>query len=243
MRIRKNSLRAHPESSSGLKAPLQAHFCQLNQSPWDLSTNLSPSSPSSPSLQFEGDKSLLNNTGFGDLIGALESFASLRKSLEGEENGCVYDEEEEEKDGDDTKKYCLKTDENGNWICGLEVKQGETFCEFHLRSYIVPDVVPPVVKKCTKNRAKKPKPDSNPYESVYYSEYEPTWGKRKIARELSKIGEAVVMPQSEESEKCEESEEGEQGDNEGNIEVENSSENEKKRVRKHMKARSLKSLM
>lgn len=47
MRIRKNSLRAHPESSSGLKTPLQAHFCQLNQSPWDLS----PSSPSSPSLQ------------------------------------------------------------------------------------------------------------------------------------------------------------------------------------------------
>ncbi|KAK1373797.1 hypothetical protein POM88_029990 [Heracleum sosnowskyi] len=242
MRIRKNSLRAHSESSSGLKTPLQAHFCQLNQSPWDLSTNLSPSSPSSPSLQVEGDKSLFQNKGFGDLIGALESLASLRKSLEGEENGCVYDVEEEEKDRDDTTKYCLKTDENGNWICGLEVKEGETFCEFHLRSYIVPDVVvPPVVKKSTKNRAKKPKPDSNPYESVYYSEFEPTWGKRKIARELSKIGEVVVMP-VEESEKWEDSEEGEQGDKE-EIEVENSSENEKKRVRKHMKARSLKSLM
>lgn len=183
---------------------------------------------------------MLENKGFGDLIGALESFASLRKSLEGEENGCVYDDGEEEKDCD-TTKYCLKTDENGNWICGLEVKEGETFCEFHLRSYVVPDVVPLVVKKSTKNRAKKPKPDSNPYESVYYSGFEPTWGKRKIARELSKIGEVVVMP-LEEPEKSEDSEEGEQDDNEG-IEAENSSENEKKRVRKHMKARSLKSLM
>ncbi|KAL1818790.1 hypothetical protein ACET3Z_013659 [Daucus carota] len=237
MRIRKNSLRVPSESSSGLTAPLQPHFCQLNQSPWDLS----PSSPSSPSLQVEGDIGLLQNKGFGDLIGGLESFASLRKSLECEDNGNVYDYEKEKNDGD-SKKYCLKTDENGNWICGLEVKEGETFCEFHLRSYIVPNVVPSAAKKSTtKKPAKKSKADLNPYESVYYSGFEPTWGKRKIARELSKMGEAVAMPE-EESENSEDSEEAEQDGNE-EIEAENSSENEKKRGRKLMKARSLKSLM
>lgn len=169
------------------------------------------------------------------------SFASLRKSLECEDNGNVYDYEKEKNDGD-SKKYCLKTDENGNWICGLEVKEGETFCEFHLRSYIVANVVPSVAKKSsTKKPAKKSKADLNPYESVYYSGFEPTWGKRKIARELSKMGEAVAMPE-EESENSEDSEEAEQDGNE-EIEAENSSENEKKRGRKLMKARSLKSLM
>lgn len=169
----------------------------------------------------------------------MSSFASLRKSLEGEENGFVYDDEEEEKDCD-TKKYCLKTDDNGNWICGLEVKEGETFCVFHLRSYIVPNVVRPVVKKSTKNRPKKSKPESNPYEPVYCSGFGPTWGKRRVARELSKLGETVAMP-LEESENSEDSEEGGQDDKE--MEVENCNANEKKRARKHMKARSLKSLM
>lgn len=160
----------------------------------------------------------------------------LNISLAGrDKNGCVHYEEQEKEAVD--IKYCSKTDENGNWICGLEAKEGETFCEFHHQNYIHP-----VTKKSTSNnikQAKKSKSESNPYKSLYYYDgFGPTWGKRKIARELSKKGEDVVamhlLPDSELM--FEDLEE----DDMDEIEVDEDGE---KRVRKRIKARSLKSLM
>lgn len=160
----------------------------------------------------------------------------------GDKHGCV-DYEGQEKEAVNIN-YCSKTDENGNWICGLEAKKGETFCEFHLQSYIHP-----VTKKSSstikKPKKSKSKSESNPYESLYYYDgFGPTWGKMKIARELSKKSEDVVAMQLQlqllpDSEIFEDGEEDEMEE----IEVEDGDENGKKRVRRRIKARSLKSLM
>lgn len=208
MRIRKNSVRVPSESGT--------HLCQLNQSPWDVPSTFSSSASATvpPFFQVLENESFLQNK-------ALESVTWLNISLAGGDKEAV-----------NITNYCSKTDENGNWICGLEAKQGETFCEFHLQSYI-----PSVGKKSSSNikQAKKAKAESNPYKCLYYYDgFGPTWGKRKIARELSKKSEDVLamelLPESEIFEDVEED------DTEGD-------ENGKKRVRKRIKARSLKSLM
>lgn len=164
------------------------------------------------------------------------------------ENGSVLEEDEEEVKLEDVVNYCSKTDENGNWICGLEAKEGETFCEFHLRSYIAlaPHVVQPVTKKSStksgkNNGAKKAKMevDPNPYKSFnYYSGFGPNWGKRRAARELSKRNEVVVTPSSSNGTEDLSVFEDEEEDDDDKSEVTGT-----KRVRKRIKARSLKSLM
>lgn len=155
----------------------------------------------------------------------------------------VEEDDEEEVKLEDVVNYCSKTDENGNWICGLEAREGETFCEFHLRSYI-PHVGHPVPKKSTaksgkNNGAKKAKIEENPYHSFnYYSGFGPNWGKRRAARELSKTIEVVATPSSSNgTEDLSVFEDEEEDDNE------KSGVNGTKRVRKRIKARSLKSLM
>ncbi|KAL8119471.1 uncharacterized protein LOC141720330 isoform X2 [Apium graveolens] len=213
MRIRKNTVRVPSESATQL--------CQLNQSPWDVPTTFSASATVAPPFfQVQENESLLQNK-------ALES----KFWAGGDKNVCV-DYEEQDKESINIS-YCSKTDENGNWICGLEAKQG-----FHLQIYIRP-----VTKKTTSNvkQPKKSKPESNPYKSLYYYDgFGATWGKRKIARELSKKSEDVtamhLLPDSEIFEDIEE-------DDMVGIEVEDGDENGKKGVRKRIKARSLKSLM
>lgn len=162
------------------------------------------------------------------------------------ENRSVVEEDEEEVKLEEDVNYCSKTDENGNWICGLEAKEGETFCEFHLRSYIAltPHVGHPVAKKSTaksgKNTgAKKAKIEENPYHSFnYYSGFGPNWGKRRAARELGKTIEVVATPSSSNgTEDLSVFEDEEEDDDE------KSGVNGTKRVRKRIKARSLKSLM
>ncbi|KAK1364707.1 WRC domain-containing protein [Heracleum sosnowskyi] len=222
MRIRKNSVRVPSESGT--------HLCQLNQSPWDVPTTFSSSASASatvpPFFQVLENESFLQNKALESIGINVGSVTSLNISLAGGDKEAV------------NINYCSKTDENGNWICGLEAKEGETFCEFHLQSYI-----PSVTKKSSSNikQAKKAKPESNPYKSLYYYDgFGPTWGKRKIARELSKRSEDVfameLLPESEIFKDVEE-------DDTEEIEVDDGDENGKKRVRKRIKARSLKSLM
>lgn len=238
MRIRKNLRFRHQvssESSFSGTAPLQAHIiCQLNQSPWDVS-------PSSPLFQLQEHDSFLGNGPCEDVNGPSESVAKMIL-----ENRSVIEEHEEEVKLEEIVNYCSKTDENGNWICGLEAKEGETFCEFHLRSYIAlaPHVVHPVNKKSTtksgkNNGAKKAKTEENPYQSFnYYSGFGPNWGKKRAARELSKGNEVVPTPSSSNGTEDLSVFEYEEEDDDEKSEV-----NGTKRVRKRIKARSLKSLM
>ncbi|WOG95688.1 hypothetical protein DCAR_0415015 [Daucus carota subsp. sativus] len=235
MRIRKNMKITHqalPQSSYSATTPLQAHICQLNQSPWDVP----PPNTSSPLFQLQEHDSFSGNGPCGDMNGPLESVVKLCR-----DNGIV--EEEEEGKLEDVINYCSKTDENGNWICGLEAKQGGTFCEFHLRSYVAlaPHVLHPVSKNSTtksgkNNGAKKARIEENPYQSFsYYSGFGPNWGKKRASRESSKTSEVVAAPLSNDAEDISEFEY--EDDDESLI------DNGTKRVRKRIKARSLKSLM
>ncbi|KAK1373798.1 WRC domain-containing protein [Heracleum sosnowskyi] len=238
MRIRKNLKITHQvssESSYSATTHLQAYICQLNQSPWDVS-------PSSPLFHFQLQEhdSFLGNGMCEDTNGPLK-----RKCVENI-GGVVEEDEEEVKLEEDSVNYCSKTDENGNWICGLEAKEGETFCEFHLRSYIA--LAPQTVGKKIRTKAgknngsKKAKKevDPNPYQSFnYYSGFGPNWGKKRGgARELSKRNEAVATPCSSNGTEDLSIFEDEDEDDDEKCQV-----NGTKRVRKRIKARSLKSLM
>ncbi|KAL4599131.1 hypothetical protein ACB092_11G105300 [Castanea dentata] len=155
MRIRKNA-KLSPLWFSHASAPesLQAHVCQLNQSPWDVLPL---------THQFEGDDSLTGNASLGDSIGAVESVASMMDAVAAkaedmvlavndndvvEKKGKVFDQKARENEfgGHGFEKVvvdkrssscCQKTDGKG-WQCRNEAKEGQSLCEHHLnllRSY------------------------------------------------------------------------------------------------------------
>ncbi|CAK9156744.1 unnamed protein product [Ilex paraguariensis] len=164
---------------------------------------------------------------------------------------------------------CSKTDGKG-WHCKREAKEGNSLCEHHLtqlQNYN--NLAHPSPKKLSENRRrarpKKPSSSSNPNEFYYYSGFGPLWGKKRCPGRTEKadqlnrcssssnggIMSKVVEPiepvievhtathsssfriDNDEFDYVEDDdEEEENGDKPG-----------KKRVRKPIKARSLKSLM
>ncbi|XP_030966284.1 putative lysozyme-like protein [Quercus lobata] len=156
MRIRKNA-KLSPLWFSHASAPesLQAHVCQLNQSPWDVLPL---------THQFEGDDSLTGNASLGDSIGAVESVASMMDAVAAKAEDMVLavnDNDVVEKKGSRaldqrarenefgghgfekavaekrSSSCCQKTDGKG-WQCRNEAKEGQSLCEHHLnllRSY------------------------------------------------------------------------------------------------------------
>ncbi|KAL0008366.1 hypothetical protein SO802_009868 [Lithocarpus litseifolius] len=154
MRIRKNA-KLSPLWFSHASAPesLQAHVCQLNQSPWDVLPL---------THQFEGDESPTGNASLGDSIGAVESVASMMDAVAAkaedmvlavndndvvEKKGRVLDQRARENEfgGHGLEKVvdkrssscCQKTDGKG-WQCRNEAKEGQSLCDHHLnllRSY------------------------------------------------------------------------------------------------------------
>ncbi|CAB4270050.1 unnamed protein product [Prunus armeniaca] len=120
---------------------LQAHVCQLNQSPWDV-ISFGPDSN-----QLEESFYVNNNGSFGDSLGAAESVASMMDI--GKEKAVLMEQEPvaDDKKGSNSKELldddneeegrrssyacCQKNDGKG-WHCKKRAKLGQSFCNHHL---------------------------------------------------------------------------------------------------------------
>ncbi|KAA8520657.1 hypothetical protein F0562_014913 [Nyssa sinensis] len=220
-------------------------------------------------MQVDGNDSFAGNGSLGDSIGAVESVASMKiyvgeeKDMKkeaaenGEEEGKV-----ELRVGNGEKILCCKTDGKG-WQCKKEAKEGHSLCEHHLtqlRNYN--SLAHPASKKsekspekvaaiCRRLRAKKASSATNPHEFYYYSGFGPLWGKKRSTRviepninnETKLEVDVIKTPTSppEEFDYIEDDDEDYYEANEEKIDVKG--DLGKKRARKPIKARSLKSLM
>ncbi|XP_052194058.1 uncharacterized protein LOC127802345 [Diospyros lotus] len=253
-------------SSADLSQPIGLQ-CRLNQSPWDAMI-FPRDSASSPYQVVDGDDSLTANGSLGDSIGAGESVASLKISTDRDENTLKKNpkmhhifsigEEMEKVEAIEEKKdepaLCCKSDGKG-WQCKKAAAAGHSLCEHHLaqlRAYN--SMSHPAGKKSDKEaeirrrpRARKPTAAANPNEFYYYSGFGPRWGKRRGSRGEeggNSSAAAVAAPElkiDNDHPEIDYVEDDESDDNE--INGEGSNESGKKRVRKPIKARSLKSLM
>ncbi|KAF5744385.1 hypothetical protein HS088_TW08G00990 [Tripterygium wilfordii] len=256
MRIRKNAkLSTILQFSAAPEWRLQTHVCQLNQSPWDV-INFSDETYPAPSLnQLGGNDSFALDTSLRDSAGVVESVESMMdcedyEAMEmktNEDNGG----EENKLEGTKNKKKKFCKGLNNKTSC-VSTKRGAAMAERRTRP----------------GRAKKGSScnSSNPYEFYYYSGFGPSWGKRradringgggetKIKSKFSKsrdveadiIQNTTAPPLSlvdriEEVDFVEEEDDYEEDDDDEQQRC--SSNGGKKRVRKLVKARSLKSLM
>ncbi|PSS24275.1 Growth-regulating factor like [Actinidia chinensis var. chinensis] len=266
MRIRKHAKLVGGVMCSAdlLSPPAARHIsCHLNQSPWDA-ISFPPDSASSP-YQVDGDEdSFTANASLSDSIGAVESVASMKISVDGEDknvnnqppNHALSTEEDME------KVICCKTDGKA-WKCKKETSRGHPLCDHHLaqirtynslahplpgrKSVAAPEKAAaptrrPRLKKSGSNSNLNP----NPQEFYYYSGFGPRWGKKrgsnnpvnnnnKVRLQEFEVGAAPSSSSSQiDHDLCDyvEDDYDEEEDEFG-----------KKRGRKPIKARSLKSLM
>ncbi|KAF5731748.1 hypothetical protein HS088_TW18G00433 [Tripterygium wilfordii] len=248
MRIRKNANLSTILEFSAPEWRLQTHVCHMNQSPWDVISFSDETYPAALNQFGGGDDSFAVNTSFGDSAGVVESLESMMdeddKAMEMETEDDNGGRKDEERTKIKKKKFCSKTSVSSSKRGGGAV----------------------VDRGSRPGRAKKGSSlnSSNPYEFYYYSGFGPLWGKRragknggggeaKIKRKSSKSKEMegvviqnTILPpspslidHSEELDFVEEEDDYE----EDNEEEQRSSNGGKKRVRKLVKARSLKSLM
>ncbi|KAL6981987.1 hypothetical protein U1Q18_023605 [Sarracenia purpurea var. burkii] len=273
-------------TSTDLSSPLRRHpslICHLNQSPWDV-LSFPPDSASSP-FQVDGEEedSFTANGSFGDSIGAVESVASMKISVEDgdheknakndafcniAENAEKVEEVEESEDheprriGKGGAVLCCKSDGKG-WQCKKEAAEGHSLCEHHLtqlRTYNSlshlsgkkSDKAPSEKTSGIRRhpRPKKPSPASNPYEFYYYSGFGPRWGKKRGPKaELNSDANGAkydiieASPSQIDRDKFDYIDDDEYDDDDDDNIAGESGEAGKKRVRKPIKARSLKSLM
>ncbi|XP_051141719.1 uncharacterized protein LOC127258773 isoform X2 [Andrographis paniculata] len=139
MRIRKharNSSAGHTPSSLQPGTVLQTYDCQLNQSPWDVMSFSPPSSPPPPSPppppQVSVEDSCGGN-GCSDRHHSLVERANRRDMIE--TNGCYKDELFEKELLKSTNNgeviLCCKND-GKSWHCRREAAQGSSLCGHHL---------------------------------------------------------------------------------------------------------------
>ncbi|KAG6419849.1 hypothetical protein SASPL_116361 [Salvia splendens] len=223
MRIRK-----HAKISPLLYAPsslkLQTHVCQLNQSPWDAMTFSPPSSPPPP-FQVDGSDARAGNGSSDHRVSVSErrsEYLDAAVAAPLESGTAVI--------------YCCKTD-GKSWQCRREAEEGNSKCEHHLslvKSYsstaakksVKPSEAAVVTEAPRRTRPKKAPAaaSSNPCEFYYYTGFGPRWG--KVRGETDSKHEGFVY----EDDDSEEDEDDDRVDG------------KKKRMRKPIKARSLKSL-
>ncbi|GLT79689.1 hypothetical protein SLA2020_511690 [Shorea laevis] len=253
MRIRKNSKLALDGCS---KVPgREVYMCQLNQSPWDVMSFGAPA-PKGPNpllpVQFEGDDSFTGNGSLGDSIGAVES--SVASMMDSDERAAadmgalvimpkfdkVFDDNEEVKFG--RQKEGKKADHSDNTTNGKRSPEKQLGLGRRGR--------PRVTKRGSTSA-------SNPYEFYYYSGFGPSWGKRRGERgggeaaskngtkEAENNSNEVVTTQkkSTSSFSSQIDDNNEEFDFIDDEDEEDCEDNGRKRMRKPVKARSLKSLM
>ncbi|XP_073054976.1 uncharacterized protein [Primulina eburnea] len=268
MRIRKRakiSTLLYATSSLDPGALPQAHICQLNQSPWDV-MNFSPPPPSPPpmpSSQVNGNDSFAGNGSSRDSIAVIkrEWMNELKRAAKLEHPGGATSNETEQEVGtspkDDPVILCCKTD-GKSWQCRREAAKGNSLCEHHL--IMVRGYSNNSAHSATKNSAKssveaRGRPGikkraaqslSNPYVFYYYSGFGPRWGKKR-GEVIKSINEEFNIPEND----LDYDKEASSSCDIQDAEIEDWDEDEaekieairKKRARKPIKARSLKSLM
>ncbi|KAL2487900.1 uncharacterized protein Fot_41192 [Forsythia ovata] len=154
---------------------------------------------------------------------------------------------------DDESVYCCKTDGKG-WKCKREAADGNSLCEHHLslvRNYN--NLASPTAKKPADSRrglrAKKAASTSlasNPYEFYYYSGFGPRWGKKRGENNRSNRSRDEpknVVQENEMAQSTLSQLDNDESEIEDEVEYEENGETGRKRARKPIKARSLKSLM
>ncbi|KAI3681789.1 hypothetical protein L6452_36594 [Arctium lappa] len=246
------------------------HLCQLNQSPWDIITF--PSSDSSSSLHKFDDNEvyynvyLAGNESWDDSIRDSESLGSVKIS-----EGESYDLDEPKHDYGEILGFeggemseieeeivmCGKTDDNG-WQCGRLVKNGDTICDHHvneLRDQAVwTSKKSRAVNASSRPRQNNKRASTSPYEFYYYTGFGPSWGKKRgsTATTSNTYNEMISdddMDIRKEMEKRFEPDVSEIGPTKMELTYDDDNKKGKsgiigkKRGRKPIKARSLKSLM
>ncbi|KAL2470525.1 wrc domain-containing protein [Abeliophyllum distichum] len=233
------------------------------------STPLPPLPP--PSLQVNGNDGFARNGSLGESIAAFESAASMKVAEDHEVTkeikdakldysdciaaGSASDKAEEGAVSSMLKKdnesvYCCKTDGKG-WKCKREAADGNSMCEHHLslvRNYN--NLASPTAKKPADSRrrprAKKAASTSlatNPYEFYYYSGFGPRWGKKRGENNRSNRSRDEPEQENEMAQSTLSQLDNDESEIEDEVEYEENGEGGRKRARKPIKARSLKSLM
>ncbi|KAG8389182.1 hypothetical protein BUALT_Bualt02G0202400 [Buddleja alternifolia] len=254
MRIRKHakiSALLYATSSSTIPEP---HVCQLNQSPWDVmsfSPPLTPPPPPPPS-QVYSDCVYAGNGSSNQSISVVQREFEVGRQWEYSGGIAAPNKAEQPKSGGII--LCSKTD-GKSWQCRREAAKGNSLCEHHLsllKNY-TNNLANSTIKKPEKPVVFRPRPkrastsaSSNPHQFYYYSGFGPRWGKKR--GENSK-NNGSGMPKSVEHEHeldplilsriIDKDFDYDQDEDE----EEENRENTKKRARKPIKARSLKSLM
>ncbi|GMI98418.1 MATERNAL EFFECT EMBRYO ARREST 46, EMBRYO SAC DEVELOPMENT ARREST 8 [Hibiscus trionum] len=257
MRIRKNAKLSSVVNSTGAGAET-VHVCELNQSPWDVIPFAHEPYPSYLHHQFEPEDSFNGNGSLGDSVGAVESVASMMDSADKpimKAEGMVIDDDDEMKTAD---QFGFRTQ------CEDQVKGSKQDCSLKSRRHDNGNN-PSSNAGNRRGRARAAKKGSaaasNPYEFYYYSGFGPSWGRRRggemrknmiIEGKDVENNSSAVSTQNNNTTPSSSSQfdnnEGfdyvdDEDDDDEEEEEENVSSGGKKRMRKPIKARSLKSLM
>ncbi|XP_057980418.1 uncharacterized protein LOC131166127 [Malania oleifera] len=156
---------------------------------------------------------------------------------------------------------CSRSDGRG-WHCNREAKQGHTLCEHHLaqlRSYTTKGAAAVAhsavaAASCPRRNRKKPLISTNPHEFYYYSGFGPWWGKKRGGSTNGESNKTAALEAATGTAAFSSSRIDQSGDkteeldfvvdnyNDGDREG-NGNGAERKRTRKPVKVRSLKSLM
>ncbi|XP_039021332.1 uncharacterized protein LOC120153447 [Hibiscus syriacus] len=265
MRIRKNKKLIY--------TPENVHVCRLNQSTWDVIPLSPEQYPSYLHHQFEWEYSCDENGSIGDSIGVVESVATMVGSEEEaimKVGGMVIDGnddnnetkaanqfgfecqcEEEEGDEESSQEPALLKSCNNSNGNGYNINLGKKVENYNNQ---------PTGSR--RGRARASRKDSfstpNPYEFYYYSGFGPSWvKKRRDGDEGKGINKNQIEPKEVENNICvitsqnnsallsssqiDDNEEYDYVDEEE--EDDENGDSGKKRMRKPIKARSLKSLM
>ncbi|KAL4339190.1 hypothetical protein GQ457_08G022730 [Hibiscus cannabinus] len=268
MRIRKNkklsSLICSPQGSR----PESVHDCRLNQSTWDVIPLPPEPYPSYLHHQFEYEGIFNGDGSVGDSTGAVESVATMVGSREGaimkKVGGMVIDDNDDSNEIKTAKQFGFENqceeqeeDKESNLLksCSSNGDSGNN---------INPGKNQPTGSRRGRDRAsgKGPSSASNPYEFYYYSGFGPSWGKKRRGgggkvkgigknhveqKEVENNGSVITgqnNPAVSYSSQIDDNEEFDYVDeDEDEDEDEENGDSGKKRMRKPIKARSLKSLM
>ncbi|KAK8693542.1 hypothetical protein V6N13_071120 [Hibiscus sabdariffa] len=259
MRIRKNAKLSARLDSPGSRAE-SVHVCELNQSPWDVIPFAQEPYPSCLHHQLEPEDSFNGNGSLGDSVGAVESVASM---MDGEDKpimkvqGMVINDDEEMKMGD---RFGFQTQ------CEDEGNGSKQDCSLKSCAHDNGNDPSSLTSKKAGNRRgraragkKGPSAALNPYEFYYYSGFGPSWGRRRggssemrkniivEGKDVENNSSAVTTQNNNTTSSLSSSSQFDNNEEFDYIDDDEDEENVdsggKKRMRKPVKARSLKSLM
>ncbi|XP_071717309.1 uncharacterized protein [Rutidosis leptorrhynchoides] len=249
------------------------NFCELNQSPWDIitfpSSNSSPSFHQFNNYEVDynvnvsGHRSSIGSVGYTESVASKTLIVGENDAVSIRKKDCVktlgFKEKESIKVQEDIK-LCGETDEKG-WQCGNVVTKRNTMCDYHiseLQNYGVWTIKKksrdgPGPKTGARPHRPKKQPTTNPHEFYYYSGFGPSWGKKRGAvGTVSSDNDSDTSIQGKKGKRFEarvseiepmeldlvDDDDDDNDDKKGNLVTYG-----KKRMRKPVKERSLKSLM